>query len=61
MVGSAIGRALQRAGYTQLLTASPEELDLLDGPAAERWFAEHKPTVVVLDAARVGCIHANKT
>ena len=46
MAGSAICRALQRAGYTQLLTASREELDLLDGPAVERWFAEHKPTVV---------------
>ena len=60
MAGSAICRALQRAGYTQLLTASREELDLLDGPAVERWFAEHKPTVVVvLAAAKVGGIHAN--
>ena len=59
MAGSAICRALQCAGYTQLLTASREELDLLDGPAVERWFAEHKPTVVVLAAAKVGGIHAN--
>jgi GDP-L-fucose synthase len=61
MAGSAICRALQLAGYTQLLTASREELDLLDGPAVEGWFAEHKPTVVVLAAARVGGIHANNT
>ena len=61
MAGSAICRALQRAGYTQLLTAYREELDLLDGPAVERWFAEHKPTVVVLAAAKVGGIHANNT
>jgi GDP-L-fucose synthase len=61
MAGSAICRALQRAGYTQLLTASRGELNLLDGPAVERWFAEHKPTVVVLAAAKVGGIHANNT
>jgi GDP-L-fucose synthase len=61
MAGSAICRALQRAGYTQLLTACREELDLLNGPAVERWFAEHKPTVVVLAAAKVGGIHANTT
>lgn len=41
MAGSATGRALQRAGYTQLLTDSCEEMDLLDGSAVERWFAEH--------------------
>ena len=61
MAGSAICRALQRAGYPQLLTATRQELDLRDGPAVERWFAEHKPTVVVLAAAKVGGIHANNT
>ena len=61
MAGSAICRALQRAGYPQLLTATRQELDLRDGPAVERWFAEHKPTVVVLAAAKVGGIHANST
>ena len=61
MAGSAICRALQRAGYPQLLTASRQELDLRDGPAVERWFADHQPTVVVLAAAKVGGIHANST
>jgi GDP-L-fucose synthase len=61
MAGSAICRALQRAGYTNLLTAAREELDLEDGPAVQRWFAEHQPTVVVLAAAKVGGIHANNT
>ena len=61
MAGSAICRALQRAGYPQLLTATRQELDLRDGQAVERWFAEHKPTVVVLAAAKVGGIHANNT
>ena len=61
MAGSAICRALQRAGYNQILTASRSELDLLDGQAVERWFAEHQPTVVVLAAAKVGGIQANSS
>jgi GDP-L-fucose synthase len=59
MAGSAICRALLLAGYTNLLTATRAELDLEDGPAVQRWFAEHKPTVVVLAAAKVGGIQAN--
>ena len=61
MAGSAICRALQRAGYSNLLTASRTALDLEDGPAVQRWFAEHQPTVVVLAAAKVGGIQANNT
>lgn len=61
MAGSAICRALERAGYQQLLTASRTELDLLDGPAVEAWFAKHQPTVVVLAAAKVGGIAANSS
>jgi len=67
MAGSAICRALQRAGYGNpeqggaLLTASRSELDLLDPTAVQRWFAAHQPTVVVLAAAKVGGIGANNT
>ena len=56
MAGSAICRALQRAGYGQILTASRAELDLEDGPAVQSWFEKHQPTVVVLAAAKVGGI-----
>jgi len=61
MAGGAIVRALQRGDYGQILTASRSELDLLDGAAVERWFAQHQPSVVVLAAAKVGGIHANAT
>jgi GDP-L-fucose synthase len=67
MAGSAICRALLRAGYGNpdrggaLLTAGREQLDLLDPPAVERWFAAQQPAVVVLAAAKVGGIHANAT
>ena len=59
MAGSAICRALERAGYYHLLNASRDELDLLDSSAVEAWFAKHQPTVVVLAAAKVGGIQAN--
>jgi GDP-L-fucose synthase len=67
MAGSAIGRALHRAGYGDaahggaLLTAGREELDLLDGAAVQRWFDAQRPDVVVLAAAKVGGIQANAT
>lgn len=61
MAGSAICRALQSSGYSNLLTASRAELDLEDGPAVQRWFAEHHSTVVVLAAAKVGGIQANNS
>ena len=61
MAGSAVCRALERAGYHHLLTASRSELDLLDGTAVEAWFAKHQPTVLVLAAAKVGGIQANSS
>ena len=61
MAGSAICRALQLAGHSNLLTAGRAELDLLDPQAVQRWFGEHKPTVVVLAAAKVGGIQANSS
>ena len=61
MAGSAICRALQRAGYSNQLTATRSELDLEDGVAVRAWFEAHKPEVVVLAAAKVGGIYFNDT
>ncbi len=61
MVGAAVVRALERAGYANLLTRSHQELDLTEQAAVRRFFAEQRPQVVVLAAARVGGIHANNT
>ena len=61
MAGSAISRALDRAGYQRQLKPSRDELDLLDQLAVQQWFSEHQPEVVVLAAAKVGGIHANNT
>ena len=61
MAGSAICRALERAGYQKQLKPTRQELDLLDPVAVQQWFSSNQPTVVVLAAAKVGGIHANKT
>lgn len=61
LVGSAIVRGLQAAGYTNLLLRSRDELDLLDARAVSEFFAEEKPEFVFLAAAKVGGILANDT
>lgn len=59
LVGAAIVRRLQTAGYTNLLTATRSQLDLRDITAVDRFFAEHQPEYVFLAAAKVGGIYAN--
>ena len=61
MVGSAIVRALKQNGCENLILRTRQELDLCDGAAVRSFFAEEKPEVVVVAAARVGGIHANAT
>jgi GDP-L-fucose synthase len=61
LVGSAIVRRLQRAGYTHLLTATRQELDLRDSAAVDAWFGVHRPDYVIHAAGTVGGIHANAT
>jgi len=58
MVGSALVRR-QAGGYTQVLTASRQELDLLDQRAVHDWLQENKPDYLFIAAAKVGGIQAN--
>lgn len=59
MVGSAIVRALEGAGYRQIFTRDSSELNLMDQQAVRRFFAEVNPEYVFLAAAKVGGIQAN--
>jgi GDP-L-fucose synthase len=59
MVGSAMLRRLEKAGYHNLLTSTSQELDLRNQAAVAEFFAAEKPEYVVLAAAKVGGIHAN--
>jgi GDP-L-fucose synthase len=61
MVGSAILRNLQGAGYRNLITRTHTDLPLDEPAAVESFFAEQKPDFVFLAAAKVGGIVANAT
>lgn len=61
LAGSALCRALERAGHANLLTRTHAELDLCNQGAVQKFFAEHRPEIVVVAAAKVGGIHANAT
>jgi GDP-L-fucose synthase len=61
LVGSAIVRRLEQAGYTNLLLAGREQLDLRDQAAVNYWFKANQPDYVYLVAGTVGGIMANST
>lgn len=59
LVGSAIVRRLEKAGYHNLLLRNHSELDLEDQQAVRSYFEQQGPVAVFLAAARVGGIQAN--
>ncbi len=61
MVGSAVWRALETRGYSELIGRNTAELDLRDQLAVNRFFQEVRPEVVINAAAKVGGILANST
>jgi len=61
MVGSAILRNLEAKGYSNILTRSSQELDLLDQQHVFAFLQDEKPDYIFIAAAKVGGIHANNT
>jgi GDP-L-fucose synthase len=61
LVGSAVVRRLARAGYDNVIVRTSKELDLRRQQDVEDFFAQERPDVVLLSAAKVGGIHANNT
>jgi GDP-L-fucose synthase len=59
MVGSAVMRRLQTEGFKNLLTRERAQLDLADDSTVAKFFAEERPAIVVVAAAKVGGIKAN--
>ncbi len=59
LVGSAVVRNLQSKGYTNIVTRTRQELDLMDKSAVDAFYSEEQPAVVIDAAAKVGGIHAN--
>jgi GDP-L-fucose synthase len=60
-VGSAIIRRLTDAGFTRILGATRDQLDLRDQAAVNYWFKANRPDYVFLVAGTVGGILANST
>ncbi|MGA9756546.1 MAG: GDP-L-fucose synthase [Desulfobaccales bacterium] len=61
LVGAAILRRLQAAGFKNLVCRSAQELDLRDQAAVIDFFGRERPEYLFLAAARVGGIRANST
>jgi GDP-L-fucose synthase len=61
LVGSAIYRKLEEEGYTNIITRTHKELDLCNQAQTEKFFEQERPDYVILAAAKVGGIMANKT
>jgi len=61
MVGSAIWRSLESAGFRNIMGRRSSELDLRNQYAVNEFFEEEKPEYVFLAAAKVGGILANNT
>lgn len=61
LVGSAIVRNLEARGFTNIITRTHKELDLISQVAVKEFFETEKPEFVFLAAAKVGGIHANNT
>ena len=61
MVGSAIVRRMADQGLPKPVLAGRQQLDCLDQASVRRYIAELKPTSVIVAAAKVGGIEANRT
>jgi GDP-L-fucose synthase len=61
LVGSAVVRRLEAEGYTNILTAKRQQLDLRDQAEVSHWFKANTPEYVFLVAGTVGGILANST
>jgi GDP-L-fucose synthase len=61
MVGSAVLRELERQGYTNIITKTRQELDLLNQGNVFKFFQNERPEIVIIAAAKVGGVYANNT
>ena len=61
LVGSAVLRRLAAEGFTNVLTATRQQLDLRDQSEVTHWFKANRPKYVILVAGTVGGILANST
>ena len=61
MVGSAVARRLESESVAELITATSSEVDLRQQDSTNEFVRKTRPEIVVLAAAKVGGIHANRS
>ena len=61
MVGSALMRALSAKGYSNIITRTRSELDLLNQSLVKQFMQTERPEYIFIAAAKVGGIHANNS
>jgi len=67
MVGSAIKKVLRKSNYGinelngKIYCPTRKDLNLLNFQDVKNWFSKFKPDIVIIAAAKVGGIYANKT
>ncbi len=61
MVGSAILRVFKEKNYKRIITVEKKKLNFLDQKKTESYLKKIKPDFIIIAAARVGGILANKT
>ncbi|MCA8987084.1 MAG: GDP-L-fucose synthase [Planctomycetaceae bacterium] len=61
LVGSSIVRHLETLGFSRILTAGRDVLDLRDAWSVSKWFADNRPRYVIHAAGKVGGIWANQS
>ena len=61
MVGRALWSALEAGEFSHLIGRSHAELDLRDAVATDAFLQDEKPDVILIAAAKVGGIEANRT
>ena len=59
MVGSALVRRFEAEAFSNVVTRERSQLDLTDESGVAKFFAEERPDIVIVAAAKVGGIKAN--
>ena len=59
LVGSSIIRSLLKRNFSNIITRTRKELNLLNQTEVNNFFAKEKPSYVIIAAAKVGGIYAN--